>query len=690
MRGGLKDYESKAMTFGPYKLKNSYISGSCFILELADADGNVLYRPKRFVSFSGHDRVYRKAKQLEGHFVTTQTSNPRKNPPEDWWIDVDAHGDGSKEIEAPSRGNEPRYTDEQLSCIEKFQSESHLKISAFAGTGKTTTLLGIANAVPKKKGLYLAFNKEIAEEARKKFPSNVECRTTHSFAYEFSSRDYTAEKLSGSLSPTTVADFLNLQPVNLGEHRDYSARQVGKWVVDTVANFCRSEDISFGPQHVSCGRLTDLKSQSDQDALSDFLLKCADYIWVNARNPNSPIPLGHDGYLKLWSISHPRFEHDFIMLDEAQDTNAAVIQALTSQNVQTVYVGDKYQQIYGFRGAFNAMDKIHVPSECALTTSFRFGESLAEVANALIGKFGETRKIVGDRSKNTTINTTAALTKIYRTNMGLLSGLADALKSGKKPYLAGGIGDLSALIYDVELMQSGQPAISNSDFFGFKNWHDLVAFSKTSEGGSYQTVVQIIETYGARVLKEMINRVSATASDADVILTTAHKSKGKEWAHVEVCDDFATSIRLSYLQQNSYSFSDPSVEEITLLYVALTRAEKSLVIPDSILDILKLSKYCRDPFSSLGAVPKAIDAPRIGSLATSNADLPEKPVLPSKFVRVSQAKQMTHSSGMALNDSGSVSSSISPSAMSLGSPQPPTSGVANNEKLQMLVSKFKK
>jgi hypothetical protein len=51
-------------------------------------------------------------------------------------------------------------------------------------------------------------------------------------------------------------------------------------------------------------------------------------------------------------------EHDFIMLDEAQDTNAAVIYALSKQSGKTVYVGDKYQQIYGFRGAFNAMERI--------------------------------------------------------------------------------------------------------------------------------------------------------------------------------------------------------------------------------------------------------------------------------------------------------------------------------------------
>lgn len=678
------------MTFGPFILKTSYISGSCFILELADADGKVLHRPKRFVLFSGHERVFRKARQLEGRLVTTQTSNPKKNPPEDWWIDVDAHGEDDRAIDSASKSVETSYTAEQMECIERFKSAGNLKISAFAGTGKTTTLVGIASAAPSKKGLYLAFNREIAEEARKKFPGNVECRTTHSLAYEFSSRHYTAEKLSGSLSPSRAAEFLKLEPISLGEHRNYSARQVGKWIVDTVASFCRSEDLTFGLQHVSCGRLNELTSESDRDALSEYLLKCADYLWTNARNPNSPIPLGHDGYLKLWSISHPTFEHDFILLDEAQDTNAAVIHALTSQSVQTVYVGDKYQQIYGFRGAFNAMDKIHVPAECALTTSFRFGESLADVANALIGKFGESRRIVGDRVKATSINTTASSTKIYRTNMGLLSGLADALKGGRKPFLAGGVGELSALINDVELMQSGQSAISNSDFFGFKNWHDLVSFSKTSEGGSYQTVVQIIDGYGVQSLKQMLNRVHESVSEADVILTTAHKSKGKEWAHVEVCDDFATSNRLQYLQQSSYSFGDPSVEEITLLYVALTRAQKSLLIPDSILHAINLSKYCRDPFSSLKPTPKLNGGVHLASPTSHSADLPERPELPSKFARVDSTSLMSKKAVTVSRDDRVKSPSMPQSSVPSSEPQQARTEAVKNEKLEMLVSKFKK
>ncbi|MGY3621811.1 hypothetical protein [Bradyrhizobium sp. USDA 10063] len=43
-----------------------------------------------------------------------------------------------------------------------------------------------------------------------------------------------------------------------------------------------------------------------------------------------------------------------------------------------IYVGDKYRQIYEWRGAVNAMKKIETQGETYLTTSFRFGTAIAE------------------------------------------------------------------------------------------------------------------------------------------------------------------------------------------------------------------------------------------------------------------------------------------------------------------------
>lgn len=579
------------MSFGPFILRDSYVQDGVFILELADDDGNVKYRPGRFIHYSQHDRLYIKAQKLKGKLVTTETVNPTKNSPQKWWIDINEYRAGNASYSQTGNEQMQNYTEEQRECIKKFLSVNNLKISAFAGTGKTTTLLGIANSVPLKKGLYLAFNKEIADEAKKKFPQNVECRTTHSLAYEFASRHYKSDKLTGSLNPLMIAEILKLDPISLGEHQNYSPRQVGKWIVDTVGAFCRSDSPKINKEHVTCGRLSQA-SLEKMEEYTDLLVDKATEIWDKARDPNSTVVLGHDGYLKLWSISRPRFDKDFIMLDEAQDTNAAVIFALSKQIVKTVYVGDRYQQIYGFRGAFNAMDKLNVDFEAALTTSFRFGSSIADVANSIIQRFGEERRILGNPEVTSEVNKYQASTFIYRTNMGVLGGLAKQLKNNKKPYLVGGSKELTALLDDIELLLSGKQALTNSDFFGFNDWTDLVSFSKEEEGGSYRTVVQLVDSYGVQTIRKMIGGVVGSAKESDVILTTAHKCKGKEWDFVEVGDDFATENRISHLANSKYTFEDSHVEEITLLYVALTRAKLSLNIPDKILKTLNLERFC--------------------------------------------------------------------------------------------------
>ena len=57
-----------------------------------------------------------------------------------------------------------------------------VKINARAGTGKTATLLMLAQANLDKKILYLVFNSRNRLEAKAKFPPNVYIHTVHSFA----------------------------------------------------------------------------------------------------------------------------------------------------------------------------------------------------------------------------------------------------------------------------------------------------------------------------------------------------------------------------------------------------------------------------------------------------------------------------------------------------------------------------
>jgi len=98
------------MTFGPYKLRKAYIEGAALILDLEDDSGNVIYKPRRLMSYFGHEMIFKKAKLLEGRLVITTTADSLKNPPKFWWIDVDEYIAPSSRQAQHTISNTPPHT----------------------------------------------------------------------------------------------------------------------------------------------------------------------------------------------------------------------------------------------------------------------------------------------------------------------------------------------------------------------------------------------------------------------------------------------------------------------------------------------------------------------------------------------------------------------------------------------------
>ena len=74
-------------------------------------------------------------------------------------------------------------TGEQQAVLDAAVTGATVAISAAAGSGKTSALRMIAEARPKTRMLYLAFNKAIQVEADGPFSPNVTCKTAHVLAY---------------------------------------------------------------------------------------------------------------------------------------------------------------------------------------------------------------------------------------------------------------------------------------------------------------------------------------------------------------------------------------------------------------------------------------------------------------------------------------------------------------------------
>ena len=80
---------------------------------------------------------------------------------------------------------------------------------------------------------------------------------------------------------------------------------------------------------------------------------------------------------------------DFLLLDEAQDTNPVLEKVFTAQrgHAQLVMVGDSAQAIYGWRGARDVMSTFDATA-LTLSQSFRFGAAVATEAKGWLAIAG--------------------------------------------------------------------------------------------------------------------------------------------------------------------------------------------------------------------------------------------------------------------------------------------------------------
>lgn len=478
---------------------------------------------------------------------------------------------------------QPRFrpTREQEEAVELFRTGENLKINAYAGTGKTSTLQLLAHSTGAK-GQYLAFNRRIVFDSRERFPSDVNCATTHSVAFRSMAGRYSTDKLTRKLGANELVEVLGLQTWRIDRNHVLAPRSQAYLILSTIRRYCQSDKRSFLSEHVPRHGSLAAATESVIHEVRQVALRGAQHVWDRMISPADPLPLGHDGYLKAWALSEPRFPADYIMLDEAQDTNPVVLDVLKNQSAQIIYVGDKYQQIYEWRGAVNAMEEAPAPHTAHLTTSFRFGGEVAWAANRVLLMLGERRPLTGNPDRNSRIRNIQDGTVLARTNATTITACIEALDEGKRPHLVGGTDELIAMLRGVQDLKQGRPS-SVPDFFGFENWQQVVEFVNSGEGEELLTFVNLVEARGEAQLLWALNRV-VDEDDADVIVSTAHKAKGREWSNVRLMDDFLKSLPLKDENRRPTQSVDPA--ELRLLYVALTRAKDFMSIPPPLKEFL--------------------------------------------------------------------------------------------------------
>jgi len=472
-----------------------------------------------------------------------------------------------------TKTTENKLTDEQKAIVKtNLDKQDILKIIAFAGTGKTTTLASYALNRPNQRFLYVAFNKSMQLDAQRKFPDNVRCRTSHALAFPRFGSKY-KHKL-GNPRVHTVAEALELTRFD-----------VAKNVWDTLSNYLVSGDRSIGEQHQpsASAKANPLKSQPD-------LISLARKLWeMMCDEDNDYVSMPHDGYLKLYQISEPELRYHGILLDEAQDTNPATAALIQQQNCPRILVGDPHQQIYRFRGAIDAMQEVRETTTMYLTHSFRFNQTYADLANQILQTFkNELQRIKGVGQTGSLEPVNVPYTLIARTNAGLFDEAVSHYHKHSIAYL-GTQGLPFSSIKDGYFLNEGKPEKVRDPFLKrFGDFYTMKEYAKSADDFELLSLCKVIETYETVDIPGLIERIKKKTvqnpSQADVILTTTHKAKGLEFDHVKLADDFIPLVKDDTL--NDVDKIDP--EEINLLYVAITRARKKLELNEDLENFMEL------------------------------------------------------------------------------------------------------
>ncbi len=270
-----------------------------------------------------------------------------------------------------------------------------------------------------------------------------------------------------------------------------------------------------------------------------------------------------------------------------------MIGVVEAQNCRRIYVGDSFQQIYSFRFATNALNKIDLPSY-DLSKSFRFGDNFAKILANDLNKLYELKS--NYKLKITGIEETTLIGKnhidlkkpfcvISRTTFGLIQQLVHFIHDNKKIYFEGGYNSYSFMnqtVYSIfYLKQKKNEKITIDEIKDFESIYDLEQFAKETKNQDYLNVIKFINAYGDNIF-EINKKIKAKLTEkkelADIIFTTTHKAKGLEYEQVIMADDFITKKELIN-SKNKLSYLK-AIEELNIYYVAATRAKKAIKMAD--------------------------------------------------------------------------------------------------------------
>lgn len=506
-------------------------------------------------------------------------------------------------------------TDDHLRIFDYFRDGSgHLRIEAFAGTGKSTTILRAIDVAPEDSIWLATFAKrnQLDLDSRLTNPKAT-ARTIHSIGNEaicqsdwgyvrmcarrFDREDDLAGAVSSGL-PYGAKRYVGKLCTKARELMPL----VATWP-DAVQQLCNLA-VDFDLVPPAEGHLSlDTVARATQSALILAATKKPTHTGIDFADMMF-LPIVN-GWLR------PQF--DMAVVDEYQDLTLAQLQfvkAVCYRYARIVLVGDKHQAIHGFRGAGGKeVAKLMAdlqPAELALPKTYRCPRAVVAIAQNYAPGYevdaSAPAGVVDEVSLERLIATAQRGDFILSRANAPLMPVALALLRADKAATIRGRDIVSGLVNLVKRLATGSAKDSIPQFLvKLQSWRNkeidrLLAMKRDDAIGSVDDKAETLNVlaHSSASVPYLLTRIDTLFTDEDnegVMLSTVHKAKGLEADRVFLLRE--TFLRMAPCECGHHHLTKPcrrcdcttmrpdverEQEERNIFYVAVTRTKRHLTM----------------------------------------------------------------------------------------------------------------
>jgi DNA helicase II / ATP-dependent DNA helicase PcrA len=479
-----------------------------------------------------------------------------------------------------------QLSSQQTAAIDFIKnSNKSLILSAVAGAGKTSTLLAMLEATEGSVA-FCAFNKSIAKEIEFKvnqqnINKDVKVGTVHSFGFGAIRRSISRVNVDGNKIQTIVRDNFNNEESNMQTFLISAVAMAKEVGIRACVNDNYNTWIQMFDHY-------DLWNSLPLDVNTEKAIGlCQDVLDISNKTLNvvdfsDMIYLPILKKMRIWKYSN-------IFLDEAQDTNAtrrALVKMMLAPKGRLIAVGDPHQAIYGFTGAdSNALDLIQKEfkaKELPLSVTFRCPKNVVKEAQKYVQHIeshpDSADGIVDECNLQDLPNLVTQEDAIICRNTKPLVEVAYNLIRNKIPCKVEGrkIGENLIKLATRWKVKTVGTLINKLEAYKEK---EIEKYKKKENDSMCQVIEDQVETLAVFIdqckvddtISTLVKKIQELFDDTEnkkiLVLSTIHRSKGREWNRV-----FALGI--NHYSPSKYAKKDwELIQENNLLYVQVTRAK---------------------------------------------------------------------------------------------------------------------